>query len=120
MASLAGRWVGAAGLAALCFGTAVHPAIAQSSDDCGREAAAIRKAETQLPRLDVAPPDDKQIVCITLETNILFAQKLKAHLKQCPRSPYAKSAGDWSRLETSYTSRFRSRDCKPTIRGYRG
>ena len=95
------------------------PAAAQG-ETCANEATRLRRAEAELPKLDVAPPDDKQIVCITLETNILFAQKLKAHLKQCPRSPYAKSAGDWSRLETSYASRFRSRDCKPTIRGYRG
>ena len=95
------------------------PAAAQG-ETCANEATRLRRAEAELPKLDVAPPDDKQIVCITLETNILFAQKLKAHLKQCPRSPYAKNAGDWSRLETSYASRFRSRDCKPTIRGYRG
>jgi len=97
----------------------VSPAVAQGQS-CNDEVTRLRRAESELPKLNVAPPDDKQIVCITLETNILFAQKLKAHLKQCPRSPYAKSAGDWSRLETSYTSRFRSRDCKPTIRGYRG
>jgi hypothetical protein len=106
-------------LPGLLLVAALSPAIAQSQS-CSDEATRLRRAESELPKLEVAPPDDKQIVCITLETNILFAQKLKAHLKQCPRSPYAKSAGDWSRLETSYTSRFRSRDCKPTIRGYRG
>jgi len=112
--------VGAAGLAALCFGTAVHPAIAQSSDDCGREAAAIRKAETQLPRLDVAPPDDKQIVCITLETNIVFARRLVTHVSQCPRSPYARAADNWQRTGAQYAAQFNGRGCKPAIRGFRG
>jgi hypothetical protein len=30
---------------------------------------AAGRAEGQLPRLEVAPPDDRQIVCITPETN---------------------------------------------------
>ena len=120
MALGAGRLVSAAALAALCLSAAVHPAVAQSSDDCGREAAAIRKAETQLPRLDVAPPDDKQIVCITLETNIVFARRLAAHVAQCPRSPYVRAAGGWQRTGAQYAAQFNDRGCKPAIRGYRG
>ena len=119
MASGAGRSIGAAGFAALCLCAAALPAAAQS-DDCSREAAAIRKAETQLPRLDVAPPDDKQIVCITLETNIVFARRLTAHVTQCPRSPYARAAGGWQRTGAQYAAQFNERGCKPAIRGYRG
>src|SRR4051794_5268725 len=62
------------------------PAWAQGSK-CTEEAASIRHAESQLPRLAVAPPEDQQIVCITLETNILFARRIAAHLAHCPRSP---------------------------------
>ena len=113
------RWAGAAGLAALCLSATTDPAAAQSND-CGREAAAIRKAETQLPRLDVAPPDDKQIVCITLETNIVFARRLVAHVAQCPRSPYARAADGWQRTGAQYAAQFNDRGCKPAIRGYRG
>src|SRR5687768_11485643 len=95
----------AAAFTALCL-SLVTPAAAQSNaaqmHECGREAAAIRKAETQLPRLDVAPPDDKQIVCITLETNIVFARRLTAHVSQCPRSPYAPSAESWQRTGAQY------------------
>ena len=113
----------AAGFAALCISLA-GPAAAQANaaqlHECGREAAAIRKAETQLPRLDVAPPDDKQIVCITLETNIVFARRLAAHVSQCPRSPYARAAGDWQRTGAQYAAQFNHRQCKPAIRGYRG
>jgi hypothetical protein len=59
---------------------------------CTDEAASLRRAEIQLPRLDVAPPDDQQIVCITLETNIVFARRLAAHLANCSRSPHARGA----------------------------
>ncbi len=94
------------------------PALAQRTD-CDAEAARIRRAETELPKLDVAPPNDRQIVCITLETNMLFAQRLAAHMKQCPRSPYAKTAGVWSKTGSSYAAQFDNRGCKPTIRGFR-
>ena len=115
----AGRLAGAAAFAAFCLIATAHPAPAQSND-CGREAAAIRKAETQLPRLDVAPPDDKQIVCITLETNIVFARRVVAHVSQCPRSPYMRAADSWQRTGTQYAAQFNDRGCKPAIRGYRG
>jgi hypothetical protein len=36
---------------------------------CAEEATSFRRAEGELPRLEVAPPDDRQIVCITPETN---------------------------------------------------
>jgi hypothetical protein len=61
-------------------------AIAQANR-CTDEAASLRRAETQLPRIDVARPDVQQIVCITLETNIVFARRFAAHLASCPRSP---------------------------------
>ena len=87
---------------------------------CTDEAASLRRAETQLPRLDVAPPDDQQIVCITLETNIVFARRFAAHLANCPRSPHARTADAWQRTGSQYTAQFNERRCKPAIRGYRG
>jgi hypothetical protein len=98
---------------------AAAPAFGQGSR-CAHEAASIRRAETQLPRLEVAPPNDQQIVCITLETNVLFARRLAAHLKQCPRSPLARQGEGWQRTERQYTAQFGERRCKPAIRGYRG
>jgi hypothetical protein len=112
----------AAALAALfCLGSIAsgQQALAQSND-CGREAASIRKAETQLPRLEVAPPADQQIVCITLETNMLFAKRLGAHVAQCPRSPYAQKAGDWQRTAEQYAAQFNERRCEPAIKSFRG
>jgi len=96
-----------------------QPASAQRND-CAHEAESIRKAESQLPRLEVAPPEDKQIVCITLETNILFARRLTAHVSQCPRSPYARHAETWQRAGTQYAAQFNDRRCTPAIKGYRG
>jgi hypothetical protein len=96
-----------------------EPAFAQPGE-CAREAGSIRRAESQLPRLDVAPPDDKQIVCITLETNMLFARRLAAHLAKCPRSPMARSGEAWRRTGARYGSHFRNRNCRPTIRDFRG
>jgi hypothetical protein len=61
----------AAGLAA------APPALAQGNK-CAEEATSIRRAEGQLPRLEVAPPGDRQIVPITLETNMLFARRQAA------------------------------------------
>jgi hypothetical protein len=101
-------------------GFSALPAGAQTAADCAAEAARIRRAETELPQLAVAPPDDRQIVCITLETNVLFARRLAAHLAHCPRSPYARQAAVWSRTESSYSAQFSNRSCKPTIRAYRG
>jgi len=99
---------------------AISPTAAAQGSRCADEAASLRHAETQLPRLDVAPPDDQQIVCITLETNIVFARRLAAHVSQCPRSPYARAAEDWQRTGAQYAAQFNGRGCKPAIKGYRG
>ena len=101
-----------------CWGAAA-PALAQTGD-CAREAASIRRAETQLPRLEVAPPNDQQIVCITLETNILFARRVFAHLRHCSRSPLMQAGGQWQRTERDYLAQFRDHRCKPAVRSYRG
>ena len=97
---------------------AAPPALAQGNK-CAEEAASIRRAEGQLPRLEVAPPGDRQIVCITLETNMLFARRLAAHLAHCPRSPHARNADAWQRTGSQYAAQFGERRCKPAIRGYR-
>jgi hypothetical protein len=94
-------------------------ALAQMAD-CSAEAARIKRAEDELPRLDVAPPGDRTIVCITLETNLLFAKRLSAHLAQCPRSPLARGGGAWAKTSRDYQALYNSRGCKQTIKGYRG
>ncbi len=103
-------------LAALVLsGAAASPAAAQRGD-CSTDAARIRKAQSELPKIEVAPPGDRQIVCITLETNLLFARRLAAHVKSCPRSPHAQQAAKWRQTESDYASKFNERGCKPAIR----
>ena len=99
--------------------TASPSALAQMAD-CSADAKLIQRAEQELPRLEVAPPSDRTIVCITLETNLLFAKRMSAHLAQCPRSPLARSGQAWAKIGRDYQARFNSRGCKQTIKGYRG
>ena len=106
--------------AVLIFGGLLSAEASAQGNRCTDEAASLRRAEAQLPRLDVAPPDDQQIVCITLETNIVFARRFAAHLAKCPRSPHARAADAWQRTNSQYTAQFNQRHCKPAIRGYRG
>lgn len=94
-------------------------AIAQMAD-CSSEAARNKRAEEELPKLEVAPPGDRTIVCITLETNLLFAKRLSAHLAQCPRSPLARGGNAWAKTGRDYQAQYNSRGCKQTIKGYRG
>jgi hypothetical protein len=54
----------------------------------------------------VAPPDDQQIVCITLETNIVFARRVATHLANCPRSSHVRGADAWRRTGLKYTAQF--------------
>ena len=99
---------------------AAAPAVALAQGtNCGAEAERIRRAESELPRLEVAPAD-RTIICITLETNMLFAKRPSAHLEQCPRSPLARNGGAWAKTGRDYSARFSSQGCKPAIRPYRG
>ncbi len=105
-----------AGLAAVLVAALAAPVAAQTRSRCNEDIARLRKAETELPKVSVAPPGDKQIVCITLETNLLFARRLAAHLKECPKSPFMRNRDAWVRARAAYTAQFAERGCKPTIR----
>jgi hypothetical protein len=107
------------GVSAALVLAAAPPASAQGNR-CSDEAELIRRAEAELPRLEVAPPDDRQIVCITLETNILFARRISAHVANCPRSPHVRNIAAWQRAGSQYTAQFGDRRCKQAIRAYRG
>jgi hypothetical protein len=86
------------------------PAFGACADDAARLAAETR----DLPRLEAAPPD-KQITCITLETNMDYARRLIAHVARCPASPLAADAARWATTRTDYTARFRARGCKAQL-----
>jgi hypothetical protein len=83
--------------------------------DCKGEEAALAKDESDLPRLEVASPADRPITCITLETIIAFATRLKAHVAHCPASTYSASAMDWEATRVDYVKRFADNRCKRTF-----
>jgi hypothetical protein len=84
--------------------------------NCDSEAAALAKDESELPRLEVASPEDRPPYCITLETIIAFAGKLKAHVAHCPGSSFAPSVAEWDKTRADYSKLFTQTRCKPTIR----
>jgi hypothetical protein len=83
--------------------------------DCKTEEAALMKDETELPRLEVASPADRPITCITLETNIAFAGRLKTHVAHCPASSYVPTASEWEKTRIDYAARFIQNRCKRTF-----
>jgi hypothetical protein len=83
--------------------------------DCKAEEAALLKDESDLPRLEVASPDDRPITCITLETIIAFAGRLKVHVARCPASGYVQAASGWEKTRVDYASRFSQNRCRRTF-----
>lgn len=88
---------------------------AGAAPDCLADAAQLAKQETELPRLEVAPPADRPITCITLETIMAFASRIKAHVAHCPASTYAPSATEWENTRLDYAKRFAQNKCKRTF-----
>ena len=94
---------------------ATFTASAAAAADCTGEESALMKDESELPRLEAASPADRPITCITLETNIAFASRLKAHVAHCPASSYAQTAADWEKTRADYAARFIQNRCKRTF-----
>lgn len=94
---------------------AVFTASATAAADCTGEESALMKDESELPRLEAASPADRPITCITLETIIAFAVRLKAHVAHCPASSYARSATEWNKTRVDYAARFVQNRCKRTF-----
>jgi hypothetical protein len=88
---------------------------AAAAVDCKAEEAALMKGESELPRLEVASPADRPITCITLETIIAFAGRLKGHVARCPASGYAQAASEWEKTRVDYAGRFTQNRCKRTF-----
>jgi hypothetical protein len=102
------------GLILLGWGAALAGSAAAALD-CKAEEALLMKDESELPRLEVASPADRPITCITLETNIAFAARLKAHVAHCPASGYVQAAPDWEKTRLDYAARFVQNRCKRTF-----
>ena len=88
---------------------------ATAAADCTVEETTLMKDESELPRLEVASPADRPITCITLETIIAFAGRLKAHVAHCPASSYAQAASEWEKTRVDYAARFIQNRCKRTF-----
>jgi hypothetical protein len=86
-----------------------------AAQDCIAEERILSKAQSELPRLDVAAPHDKPPYCITLETIIAFARRVKAHVVQCPNSDFAPAMAEWVKTQTDYSRLFSQRRCKRTL-----
>jgi hypothetical protein len=103
-------------LMALAYGAMpAASAAAAPTPDCKAEETLLLKDESELPRLEVASPADRPITCITLETVIAFAARLKTHVGRCPASGYATSAADWEKTRVDYGARFIQNRCKRTF-----
>jgi hypothetical protein len=101
-------------LLVLAWGAALTGSAA-AAVDCKAEEAALMKDESELPRLEVASPADRPITCITLETIIAFAGRLKGHVARCPASGYAQAASEWEKTRVDYAGRFTQNRCKRTF-----
>jgi hypothetical protein len=94
---------------------AASGAVAAPASDCVAEAAALERDQGDLPKLEFASPKDKPPYCITLETNMAFALRVKAHVTRCPKSDYAGKLAEWDKTRTDYGKLFSQYRCKRTL-----
>jgi hypothetical protein len=90
-------------------------ASAAPAPDCAAEAAALDSDQSDLPKLEFASPADRPPYCITLETNMAFALRVKAHVAHCPQSDYAQKLSEWDKTRTAYGKLFSQYRCKRTL-----
>jgi hypothetical protein len=93
----------------------VPPSAAIAAPDCAAEAAVLSKDQSELPRLEVASPADRPPYCITLETIMAFAGRIKAHVAHCPNSDYAAAITEWDKTRSDYSKLFNQHRCKRTL-----
>jgi hypothetical protein len=83
--------------------------------DCSAEAALLTKDQSELPRIEVASPADRPPYCITLETIMAFASRVKAHVAHCPNSEHSTALADWDKTRTDYSKLFSQYRCRRTL-----
>ena len=101
-------------LLVFAFGAALTGRAAAAAD-CAAAEATLLKDQSELPRLEVASPADRPITCITLETIMGFADRLKAHVAHCPSSSFVSATADWEKTRADYTKRFGQNRCRRTF-----
>ena len=82
--------------------------------NCTAEAATLTKDQSELPRLEVASPADRPPYCITLETIIAFAGRVKSHVAHCPQSELAPTVAEWEKRRADYSKLFSQHRCRRT------
>ena len=100
---------------AVILAGALRSAAAAPAANCTAEAASLTKDQSELPRLEVASPADRPPYCITLETIMAFAGRVKAHVAHCPNSDYAAAITDWDKTQADYSKLFSQYRCKRTL-----
>ena len=78
------------------------------------QAAAHTTEQAEQPRQDVAYPADPPPYCITLETIMAFASRVKAHAARCPQSDHIPTVVEWDNRRTQYSRLFGQYRCKRT------
>jgi hypothetical protein len=96
-------------------GGAASSARAAPAPDCAAEAALLEREQGDLPKLEFASPKDRPPYCITLETNMAFALRVKAHAARCPQSDFAGKLAEWDKLRADYGKLFSQNRCKRTF-----
>ena len=94
---------------------AAEIAAAAPAADCAGEAAALAKDQSDLPRLDIANPADRPPYCITLETLMAFAVRVKSHAAACPNSDFVHQAAEWDKSRAGYSKLFSRYRCRRTM-----
>ena len=90
-------------------------AIAGPASDCAAQALALTREEAELPRLEFTSPADRPPYCITLETIMAFADRLKSHVALCPQSTHAPLLSEWDRKRASHAKLFAQYRCKRAL-----
>jgi hypothetical protein len=90
-------------------------ASAAAAADCASEAAVLVKEQAELPRLEIVSSADRPPYCITLETIIAFAGRVKAHVSHCPNSDYVQSVTEWDKTRVGYAKLFSQYRCRRAL-----
>ena len=101
-------------LLASCW-SATPIAAAAPALDCSAEAAILSRDQSELPRIEVASPIDRPPYCITLETIMAFAGRVKAHVAHCPNSEHATAVAGLDKARTDYSKLFSQYRCRRTL-----
>ncbi len=83
--------------------------------DCATEATALDREQSDLPQIEFARPTDRPPYCITLETLMAFATRVKAHVAHCPNSNYLAQAAELEKKRADYGKLFGQYRCKRTL-----